>query len=71
MKTIHFYIIILQKVSFNSVLFFKEYRKAYKKLGVSDRIKLKKWMLKKINSTPNLCLNYKEIYNHELIGAII
>ncbi len=71
MKKLNYYKLILDKVSFNSKLFFKEYKKAYIVLSLSDRKNLKEWVLNKISYIPELNMKRWEVYNYEIVGPII
>ena len=71
MKKLNYYKFILNKVSFNSKLFFKEYKKAYLVLGHSDRKDLKRWVLNKIINIPELNIKRWEIHNYDIVGPII
>jgi len=71
MKSLAFYKTILEKVSFNPSLFFKEYKKAYFVLGELDRKRLKKWMLNKIKSNHKLYLESIEVFNYKIVGDTI
>ena len=71
MRKLNFYKVILNKVSFNSKLFFKEYKKAYLVLGDTERKDLKRWVLNKISYIPELNIKRWEIYNYDIVGPII
>lgn len=71
MRKLNYYKVILNKVSFNSKLFFKEYKKAYIVLGDTDRKDLKRWVLNKISYIPELNIKRWEIYNYDIVGPII
>ena len=71
MRKLNYYKVILNKVSFNSKLFFKEYKKAYIVLGDTDRKDLKRWVLDKISYIPELNIKRWEIYNYDIVGPII
>ncbi|MFL2599554.1 MAG: hypothetical protein ACJ0P1_03210 [Flavobacteriaceae bacterium] len=71
MRKLNYYKVILNKVSFNSKLFFKEYKKAYIVLGETDRKDLKRWVLNKISYIPELNIKRWEINNYDIVGPII
>ena len=71
MRKLNYYKVILNKVSFNSKLFFKEYKKAYIVLGDTERKDLKRWVLNKISYIPELNIKRWEIYNYDIVGPII
>jgi len=71
MRKLNYYKVILNKVSFNSKLFFKEYKKAYLVLGDTERKDLKRWVLNKISYIPDLNIKRWEIYNYDIAGPII
>ena len=71
MRKLNYYKVILNKVSFNSKLFFKEYKKAYIVLSETDRKDLKRWVLNKISYIPELNIKRWEINNFEIVGPII
>lgn len=71
MRKLNYYKVILNKVSFNSKLFFKEYKKAYIVLGDTDRKDLKRWVLNKISYIPELNIKRWEINNYDIVGPII
>jgi|TARA_B100001093_G_scaffold114620_1_gene106967 hypothetical protein len=71
MRKLNYYKVILNKVSFNSKLFFKEYKKAYLVLGDTERKDLKRWVLNKISYIPELNIKRWEIYNYDIVGPII
>tara|TARA_B100001778_G_scaffold323722_1_gene317328 strand:- start:741 stop:956 length:216 start_codon:yes stop_codon:yes gene_type:complete len=71
MRKLNYYKVILNKVSFNSKLFFKEYKKAYIVLGDTDRKDLKRWVLDKISYIPELNIKRWEIHNYDIVGPII
>ena len=71
MRKLNYHKVILNKVSFNSKLFFKEYKKAYIVLGETDRKDLKRWVLNKISYIPELNIKRWEINNYDIVGPII
>ena len=71
MRKLNYYKVILNKVSFNSKLFFKEYKKAYIVLGETDRKDLKRWVLNKISYIPELNIKRWEINSYDIVGPII
>lgn len=54
MSNYHYYITVLNKVSFDSELFYKEYQKACSALTGIDLIRLKHWYQVFLSKNPDL-----------------